>query len=133
MSSEQIRSLDPHIPLGARRENPFVFRTFFEMGQEESASPFLDEKAKRLARNFSLKASIFAAFLLLLSFLASYTMYAPFSQILLIGVYLIVGSSSLIDSIEDIAFKKDINIDVLMTLAAFSAYFLDAGFEGALL
>lgn len=120
-------------PFGARRKNPFVFHRFFEMGLEESASPFLSPKARKISQNLPLKASVFAALLLLISYLLSNSSYEPLSQVLLIAVYIIVGSPSLIDSIDDVVFKKDINIDVLMTLAAFSAYFLGAGIEGALL
>jgi len=44
----------------------------------------------------------------------------------------IVGIPSLIDSIEDII-SLEINIDVLMTLAAFSSVLIGSGMEGALL
>lgn len=125
-----MTTLTTKIPLGARRKDPFIFRQFFEMGQEESASPFLNARAQRISRNFSFKTSLFSAFLLL----ASYIFAGSFiSEILLISVYLIAGVPSLIDSVEDVLFRGDVNIDVLMTIAAFSAYFLGAGFEGALL
>jgi heavy metal translocating P-type ATPase len=118
------------IPFGARRRDPFVFRTFFEMGLEESASPFFTPRARRLARHLTMKASILSLLLLALSWLLQ---PSPLAEILLISVYLIAGTPSLITSIEDVFFHKDVNIDVLMTIAAFSAYFLHAGFEGALL
>jgi len=117
------------IPFGARRKDPFVFRTFFEMGLEESASPFLSKRAQKLAQHLPLKASIFALFLLIVSFFT----HGPFSQIALLMVYLIAGIPILIDSLEDLFFRKDINIDLLMTVAAFAAYGLGAEFEGALL
>jgi Zn2+/Cd2+-exporting ATPase len=118
------------IPLGSRRQDPFVFRTFFEMGLEESSSPFLNPSAKRLARHMALKASLFSAFLLIAAWLIH---PAALSELLLVAVFVIAGAPSLINSIEDVVFRKDVNIDVLTTIAAFSAYFLDAGFEGALL
>lgn len=117
-------------PLGARRNDPFVFRQFFELGLEESASPFLNKRARILSRHLSLKVAIFSAILL---FLAYFIQIRELSEILLIAVYVMVGCPSLIDSIEDVVFERDVNIDVLMTIAAFSAYFLGAGFEGALL
>ena len=125
-----MTTIEQQIPLGARRKDPFVFRRFFELGLEESASPFLDQQARRLSRNLSLKVAIGAAFLL---FLAYFIPQPYLSEIFLIAVYLIVGCPSLINSIEDVVFERDVNIDVLMTIAAFSAYFLGAGFEGALL
>jgi Zn2+/Cd2+-exporting ATPase len=123
---EQIKS----IPLGRRRKDPFVFRTFFEMGSEESASPFLNYSARRLSQNLSLKTSLLSAVLLCISYAMA---GSAISEVLLLTVYVIAGAPSLIDSIEDILFHRDINIDVLMTVAAFSAYFLGAQFEGALL
>ena len=125
-----MTTVEPTIPLGARRNDPFVFRRFFEMGLEESASPFLNERARQISRNLPLKASLFAAILLAIAFSVTTT---AISEVLLVTVYLIAGAGPLIDSIEDICFRRDVNIDVLMTIAAFSAYFLGAGFEGALL
>ena len=121
------------VPFGRRRKKEFVFREFFEMGFDISVSPFLDETARAISRNFELKVAIFSACLLFLSFLFSYLQpCSPFGEILLVFVYFIVGVPSLIDSVEDLA-KKDINIDVLMTVAAFAAYVLGNGLEGALL
>jgi len=121
-----------NIPLGRRRKKEFLFREFFEMGLEESASPFLDEKARAISRNFDLKLALFAAILLVATFCLSMLAHTPLTEIFLVAIYLIVGVPSLIESIEDLS-KKDINIDVLMTVAAFSAYFLGNGLEGALL
>jgi len=118
------------IPFGARKGDPFIFRTFFEMGLEESSSPFLNQRARAISRNLPLKASLLSALLLLIAYCMS---ASPLSTPLLILVYVIAGSHPLIESIEDVFFKRDINIDVLMTIAAFAAYFLGAGFEGALL
>ena len=131
MAKEDTDSLESrNIPFGARRNDPFLFRSFFEMGLEESASPFLNRYGRSLSRHLSLKASLFSAFLL---FCAYFVPSLPFSEILLISVFLIAGTPSLIESIEDVVFRRDVNIDVLMTIAAFSAYFLGAGYEGALL
>src|SRR5262245_40215193 len=59
--------------------------------------------------------------------------FYPIGAILLAAVFLIVGIPALINAVEDIAIKRDCNIDVLMTLAAFSAIFMGSGFEGGLL
>ncbi len=120
---------DKKIPIARRRNRKFIVREFFEMGLEESASPFLTPLARRISRNFPLKTSIVAAILLCISYFLSF----PFAQMLLAAVYLIVGVPALINAIEDLVLRRDCNIDVLMTLAAFSAIFMGSGFEGALL
>ncbi len=122
------------VPFGKRRSSdPFVAHEFFALGLEESASPFLTPFARKISRNLPLKASIFAAFLLLASFLCSVQQWYPCSFVLLAAVYLIVGAPALIHSVQDLVIAKDVNIDVLMTLAAFSAIFIGSGLEGALL
>lgn len=118
------------IPFGARRKDPFFFKTFFTLGLEESASPFLTEPGRKIAKNLDLKVACFAALLLLVAFLLH---SGPISDIFLLFVYVIVGVPALINSIDDLTRKKELNIDVLTTIAAFSAYFLDSDFEGALL
>ncbi len=123
--------LDEKIPISRRHGQEFVVRDFFEMGLEESASPFLTPFARKISRNFPLKASILASLLLAASFFLK--SYFALSSILLATVYLIVGIPALINAIEDIVLKKDCNIDVLMTMAAFGAIFMGSGFEGALL
>jgi Cd2+/Zn2+-exporting ATPase len=121
------------VPLGQRRSQEFAFREFFELGLEESASPFLTPFARKISRNLPLKASCTAAGVLFASFLCSIYGYTELSMILLSCVFLIVGVPAVINSIEDVAWRKDVNIDVLMTLAAFAAIFIGNGFEGALL
>src|SRR5262245_28981379 len=119
-----MTSVEQKIPIAKRRKAEFVVRDFFEMGHEESASPFLTPLARRISRNFPLKASIVSSILLAISYLLSlHKEYFPLSAILLALVYLIVGVPALINAIEDIVLKRDCNIDVLMTLAAFSAIF----------
>lgn len=110
---------------------PYLFEDYFEQG-DTSTSPFLKPRARRWGRNLSLKTSLLAAFLLLLSFILSY--HAPYyGYLCLILVYFLVGIPSLIGSLEDIFSSFTIDIDVLMTLAAFSSIFLGSGMEGALL
>lgn len=122
------------IPIARRRKKEFLVRDFFEMGLEESASPFLTPLARRISRNFPLKTSILASMLLAAGYcLSFYPQYSALSTIVLAAVYLIVGVPALINAIEDIVLRHDCNIDVLMTLAAFSAIFMGSGFEGALL
>jgi len=123
------------VPIGRRRKVPeFSAAEFFELGQDESASPFLTPFARRISKNFSLKASILSAFLLGVSYWLSFgPNSAYFAYLLLVATYLIVGAPALIHSIEDILMRFDVNIDVLMTLAAFSSLLIGTGYEGALL
>ncbi len=110
-----------------------IFEEFFGLGQEASVSPFLIPDSRRWAANLTLKASIFAAGLLVLSFtLSFFPLTAPISFLFLILVYFLAGIPALIESIEDLA-SFDINIDILMTLAAFSSVLIGSSMEGALL
>ena len=118
-------------PLLTRRV--FRFRRFFEMGQEESASPFLSEEGKKVAKNLSLKVSSCSALLLFLAYLLSFLGMKTLLPFLVSLVFLLVGSPSLIAALEDIFVKKESNIDVLMTLAAFGAVLVGYPLEGALL
>lgn len=54
------------------------------------------------------------------------------SSLLLCCVYFLAGIPSLIEAIEDLA-NGEINIDILMTLAAFSSVLIGSGLEGGLL
>lgn len=110
-----------------------LLREFFELGQQESVSPFLQPDSRKWSINLTLKAALLAAFLLILSFAGSfYPQTASLSKILLLGVYFLAGIPSLIESIEDLS-DGEINIDILMTLAAFSSVFIGSGLEGGLL
>jgi heavy metal translocating P-type ATPase len=111
---------------------PPVFEEFFELGQE-SVSPFLKIDSRKWGANLTLKASIAAAFLLVGSFVLSrFPVTEPLSYILLVLVYFLAGIPSLIESVEELS-DFDINIDILMTLAAFSSVFIGSGLEGGLL
>ncbi len=109
------------------------FNDFFYLGQEESRSPFLTDSSKKWASNLTLKGSILALLFLIVSFFLSfYANLLPLSHIFLIGVYFFAGIPALIESIEDLK-EFDINIDILMTLAAFSSVLIGSGMEGGLL
>ena len=56
----------------------------------------------------------------------------PISHFTLVLVYFLAGIPALIESIEDLA-NLDINIDILMTLAAFASILIGSSMEGALL
>lgn len=112
---------------------PVVFEEYFELGQEEEKSPFLTADSTWYASNLSLRTALLSAALLLLSFgLRFVPGYEALSNIALLFVYFLAGTTSLIESIDDLA-DWDINIDVLMTLAAFSSVLIGSSMEGALL
>lgn len=98
---------------------------------EEAISPFLTKKSRRWAHHLELKISILSAFLLLISFILSFY-NLPLAHLLLSFTYFLVGTPAIINAIEDIR-NLEINIDILMTLAAFFSILVGSGFEGALL
>lgn len=119
--------------LSQRYRRPIVFDDFFDSDEQESASPFLAPESRKWAVNLTLKASIFAAFLLVLSFIFLwFPSLVPLSHLLLVAVYFFAGIPALIESIQDLT-NMDINIDILMTLAAFSSILIGSGMEGGLL
>lgn len=114
-------------------KTPFIFDEFFDLGLEDTSSPFITADSRIWGANLTLKAAIFSSFLLILSFgLSFYPSLTPLSHAILIAVYFIAGIPALIESIDDLT-NFDINIDVLMTLAAFSSVLIGSGLEGALL
>lgn len=111
--------------------NPYIFDEFFASGRDESISPFLTPKSRGWGRNLSLKSALFAALLLALSFAFSF-INPNASHLCLASVYFLVGTPALLNSLEDLR-NVEINIDVLMTLAALLSILIGSGIEGALL
>lgn len=110
---------------------PYQFDEFFASGLEESISPFLTKTSKAWGVNLSLKCSIIAAILLTLGFALSF--YSPpLGYLLLSLVFFLVGTPAFISSLESII-NLEINIDILMTLAAFFSILIGSGYEGGLL
>lgn len=113
--------------------NPISFDEFFDLGLEDAFSPFLTPSARRWSHQLPLKASLLAAILLILSFAFSFSpTLLPLSYLLLTAVYFFAGIPALIASIEDLL-HAEVNIDVLMTLAAFASVVIGSGMEGGLL
>lgn len=112
-------------------KSPYLFDEFFSSGGEESISPFLTPSSRNWGKNLSLKSAGSAAGLLVLAFVFSF-INQPLSYLCLSLVYFLSGIPALIASLNDLK-NLEINIDVLMTLAAFLAIAIDSGLEGALL
>lgn len=112
-------------------KRPYVFDEFFSSGRQESISPFLTPSSRKWSHNLSLKSAATAALCLLCAFATSF-MNRSVSDLFLLYVYFLSGVPALIASINDLK-NLEINIDVLMTLAAFLAVAIDSSLEGALL
>lgn len=110
---------------------PYLFDEFFASGKEESVSPFLTPQSRGWGKNLSLKSASSAAFLLALAFSFSFVSL-PASNLCLAIVYFLAGVPAFIAAINDLK-NLEINIDVLMTVAAFVAVAIDSSLEGALL
>ncbi len=110
---------------------PFIFDEFFASGKEESISPFLTPKSRNWGKNLPLKAALFSAALLFFAFLTSFFL-PSLSHLLLLFVYFFSGTPALLGAIEDVK-NLEINIDVLMTLAALLSVLIGSALEGALL
>lgn len=111
--------------------NPYIFDEFFKSGQEESISPFLTKGSRKWAKNLNLKGSLLSAFFLLSAFTLSFYSQC-LSNLLLLFVYFLSGTPALQNTIEDLK-NLEINIDVLMTLAAFLSFLIGSQMEGGLL
>jgi Zn2+/Cd2+-exporting ATPase len=112
-------------------KTPYLFDEFFSSGREESISPFLTPSSRKWGKNLPLKSAGAAAGCLALAFAFSF-INPPISYFFLSVVYFLSGVPALIASLNDLK-NLEINIDVLMTLAAFLAVAIDSGLEGALL
>lgn len=111
--------------------SPYIFDEFFTSGKEESISPFLKKDSRKWAKNLSLKSSIAAGAFLLSAYIAKFFMI-DLSHLCLLLVYFLAGTPALLNTIEDIK-NLEINIDVLMTLAAFLSFLIGSQMEGGLL
>lgn len=110
-----------------------LFGEFFDLGLPETVSPFLKPASRRWGVQLPLRAALLATALLVVAFGLSWVpAYQPLSHLLLVFVYFLAGMPALIESLEDLA-AFVVNIDVLMTLAAFASVFIGSGMEGGLL
>ncbi|HSX13820.1 MAG TPA: cation-translocating P-type ATPase [Chlamydiales bacterium] len=110
---------------------PYLFDEFFDSGMEESISPFLTKQSRAWGKNNPLRSAIAAAVLFAFAFGFSF-FYPSLSYLLQSLVFFLVGVPAFIAAIDDIK-NFEINIDVLMTVAAFFAVLIGSSIEGALL
>lgn len=110
---------------------PYLFDEFFASGRDESISPFLTPGSRAWGKNLPLKTAILSALCLSLAFATSF--FAPqVTPLFLLFVYFLSGTPALLGAMHDIC-TFNINIDVLMTLAALLSIVIGSGMEGALL
>ncbi|HSX04792.1 MAG TPA: cation-translocating P-type ATPase [Rhabdochlamydiaceae bacterium] len=110
---------------------PYFFDDFFASGREESISPFLTPSSKKWGVNLSLRSALISAALFAAAFIGTFVLPA-LTPFFLIGVFFLSGTPALIGTLNDLK-KFEINIDLLMTLAAFFSIFIGSPMEGALL
>ncbi len=110
---------------------PYTFDEFFSSGAHDSVSPFLEKKSRKYATSLKLKSAILSAIFLVIAFVFSF-ISLPISNLFTLFVFFLSATPALIDSFEDIR-NFELNIDILMTLAAFFAVIIGSPIEGALL
>ncbi len=111
--------------------SPYYFDEFFASGLQETISPFLIPSSRKWGKNLSLRLALLAA-LFFIAACATFFTHIYISHIFLLIVYFLVGTPALIGALEDLS-NLEINIDVLMTLAALLSVAIGSGMEGGLL
>lgn len=107
------------------------FEEFFTSGLEESISPFLTPTSRKWARNLPLRAALLSAFFLFIAYISS-LFHKDLSNLFLVSVFFLSGTPAILNTIEDLK-EFEINIDILMTLAAFLSILIGSQLEGGLL
>ncbi|MBB65852.1 MAG: heavy metal translocating P-type ATPase [Waddliaceae bacterium] len=115
------------------QKDSIVFEEFIQSGLDDSHNPFVTPSSRNWGKHLPLKMACVAGIFLLVSFLISFQeSMLPLAHCLLLFVYFLSGMPALCNSTKDLL-SLDINIGVLMTLAAFSSVLIGGEFEGALL
>lgn len=105
--------------------------SYYNSGKELSRSPFLLPSSRRWGHNLAIKVALLSATCLTLSY--ALTWKSPLlSSFFLLLTFFFAGVPALIGAVEDLVQGK-LNIDVLMSLAAFVSVFIGSGQEGGLL
>lgn len=124
---------DVSVKGSSKPEPPTPLLYYQYVPKKEAVSPFLKPSSVCWSAQLRLRAACVAALLLLVSYALRWTPSTlPIAYLLLLQIYFLTGAPSLIEAIYNVA-DLNINIDVLMNVAAFSAAWLGSSFEGALL
>jgi heavy metal translocating P-type ATPase len=111
--------------------SPYALEEYFSSGYEEFHNPFITKDSRKWGKHVALAGSIVAFLFLILAY-ATKNISFPLSSFFLVFVYFLAGTPSLIRTLEDI-FVWNINIQVLMTLAALLSVLIGGELEGGLL
>ena len=114
-----------------RTISPYALEEYFSSGYEEAENPFITKGSRKWGRHVNLIGSLTALLLLALSYFLRCN-FPPLSSFFLVFVYVLAGTPSLIRSLEDMM-DWNINIQVLMTLAALLSVLIGSELEGGLL
>ena len=114
-----------------KKPTPYLFDEFFLSGLEPSISPFLTKNSKKWCKNLALKSSIFSLILLFFSIFIS-KVNVNLSFLLLAIIFFLMGIPAILNSLQTLK-NFEININVLMTIAAFISLSIGKVHEGALL
>jgi len=109
----------------------YLLDEYLSSGFEERVNPFITKDSRLWGTYSSLIASLLSFSLLIIAYVCL-LVSSNLSNGILVIVYFFVGTPALIDTVRDLA-KLKINIEVLMTLAAFLSVLIGSQLEGALL
>lgn len=109
-----------------------ILDDFFESGMSEDHSPLLSQPNRSLSHNLSLKSAWVALSTYLLALGCFLLNFSHLSYLFTVFTFFLAGTPALIKSLDDIR-NKTVNIDILMTSAAFGSLFIGGSLEGALL
>jgi Cd2+/Zn2+-exporting ATPase len=109
----------------------YLLDEYLSSGFEERVNPFITKDSRLWGTYSSLIASLLSFSLLIIAYVFL-LVSSNLSNGILVIVYFFVGTPALIDTVRDLA-KLKINIEVLMTLAAFLSVLIGSQLEGALL
>jgi Cd2+/Zn2+-exporting ATPase len=115
----------------AAKVTPYILDEYVASGYEESENPFITKNSRALGKYTALLSALFATFFLAVAYTMRF-FYPDLASFFLLFVYFLAGTPSLIRSLEDLK-DLNINIQVLMTLAAFLSVLIGSEIEGGLL
>ncbi len=113
-------------------DQPISFSRFFESNQDLTLSPFLRPQSGRYLGNLELKIALLSLIGLLLAAALQFFHCKEPAQMLFIIIYFATGTPALIESVGNLI-KGNLQIDILMTVAAFASAWTGHVLEGSLL
>ncbi|SPN73980.1 Probable cadmium-transporting ATPase,zinc/cadmium/mercury/lead-transporting ATPase,Uncharacterized protein conserved in bacteria,heavy metal translocating P-type ATPase,E1-E2 ATPase [Chlamydia serpentis] len=109
-----------------------ILNTFFESGMTEDTSPLLSAENRRLSHNLTLKSAYLSLGTYLIALCSYWLNAVNLCNLFIVFTFFLAGTPALIKSLDNIR-QKIVNIDILMTSAAFGSIFIGGALEGALL